>query len=77
MVNPYAAKIEAFLSPMVGDFIAKMALKSQCKSLGITPEQITPQYLDALSKKIGDALAFHGHQQEVDMIVKRIKSIGG
>jgi hypothetical protein len=77
VANLYASKIEAFLSPLVGDFIAKMALKSQCKSLGITPDQITPQNLDALSKKIGDALAFHGHQNEVDMIVKRIKTIGG
>jgi hypothetical protein len=76
MVNKYGQKIEQLLSPLVGDFIAKMAVKSQCKSLGITPENIQPQNLEALSKKIGDALAFHGHKDEAVKIVKTIKSLG-
>jgi hypothetical protein len=73
--NPYAQKIEALLSPMVGGFMAKMALKSQCKSLGITPDEIGRQHLDALSKKIGDALAFHGHKGEADRVVAKIKNM--
>jgi hypothetical protein len=73
--NNYAQKIERLLSPMVGDFIAKMAIKSQCKSLGITPENIRPTHLEALSKKIGDALAFHGHQDEAGSIVKKIETM--
>ena len=73
MANPYAQKIEALLSPMVGGFMAKMALKSQCKSIGITPEEIGPQHLGSLSKKIGDALAFHGHKGEADRVIASIK----
>jgi hypothetical protein len=52
-----------------------MAVKSQCKSLGITPNEIGQRDLDALSKKIGDALAFHGHKDEADKIVRMIKSM--
>jgi hypothetical protein len=73
VANPYAQKIEALLSPLVGGFMAKMALKSQCKSIGITPEEIGPQHLGALSKKIGDALAFHGHKGEADRVIASIK----
>lgn len=75
MSNIYAEKIERLLSPLVGEFIAKMALKSQCKSLGITPDGIGPGHLDALSKKIGDALAFHGHKNEAASIVKKISTM--
>jgi hypothetical protein len=73
--NPYAEKIEDLLSPMVGDFIAKMALKSQCKSLGITPDQIGPQHLDDLSDKVGQALSFHGHKEDVEKISALIRRI--
>ena len=75
MANHYSQEIERLLSPLVGDFVGKMAIKSQCKSLGIGPEDIGPQHLDALSKKIGNALAFHGHKTEADRIVQRIKSL--
>ncbi|MCK4790299.1 MAG: hypothetical protein KAV87_41565 [Desulfobacteraceae bacterium] len=73
MANPYAEKIERLLSPLIGDFMAKMAMKSQCKGLGITPDEIGPQHLDDLAKKIGEALAFHGHKEETDRIVATIK----
>jgi hypothetical protein len=74
-VNRYADQIERLLSPLVGDFVAKMAVKSQCKSLGITPDQIARQNLAELSKKIGDALAFHGHKSEANKIVGIIKNL--
>jgi hypothetical protein len=75
LANRYAEQIERLLSPLVGDFVAKMAVKSQCKSLGITPDEIRQQDLEALSKKIGDALAFHGHKNEADKIVGMIKNM--
>jgi len=75
VANIYATKIEALLSPLIGDFLAKMAVKSQCKSLGITPEDIGQQHLDPLAKKISDALAFQGHKDGIDKIVQRIKNI--
>ena len=75
MTNPYAEKIETLLSPIVGGFMARMAVKSQCKSLGIIPENIEPQHLEALSKKIGDALAFHGHKGEANRVIGIIKNM--
>ena len=76
MANRFAQNIEKLLEPLVGGFVGKMAVKSQCKSLGITPDDIGPQHLDALSKKIGAALAFHGHKSEADSIVRKIKTMG-
>lgn len=76
MANRFAEQIERLLSPLVGDFVAKMAVKSQCKSLGITPDNIAKQNLEPLSKKIGDALAFHGHKEKANKIVETIKSMG-
>ena len=75
MPNHYADRIEHLLSPLVGEFIAKMAVKSQCKSIGITPDNIQRQNLETLSKKIGDALAFHGHKDEANKIVTAIKNM--
>jgi hypothetical protein len=73
MANPYAEKIERILTPVVGGFVAKITVRSQCKSLGITPDEIGIQHLDKLSGKIGAALAFHGHKQEADKITGIIK----
>ena len=76
MVNPFAEKIEELLEPLVGAFVGKMAVKSQCKSLGITPDEIGPQHLEPLSKKIGAALASQGHSDQADSIVRKIKTMG-
>ena len=76
MGNPFAQKIEKLLEPLVGGFVGKMAVKSQCKSLGITPDEIGPQHLEPLSKKIGAALASQGHSAEADTIIRKIRTMG-
>ena len=75
MANRFAQNIEKLLEPLVGGFVGKMAIKSQCKSLGISPDDIGPQHLDALSKKIGAALSSQGHASEADSIIRKIKSL--
>jgi hypothetical protein len=75
VTNEYASQIEALLSPLVGDLMAKMALRSQCKSLGILPEEIDIQHLDMLATKIGFALGIHGHREKAEMIVSTIKDM--
>ncbi|MBN2335450.1 hypothetical protein JXL21_07790 [Candidatus Bathyarchaeota archaeon] len=71
----YAQKIEALLTPLVGDFMSKMAVKSQCKKLGITPEQIAKQHLDPLAAQIGAAISINVDKPTVDKIVTQIKSL--
>ncbi len=71
----YASKIESLLTPLVGDFMSKMAVKSQCKKLGITPEQISKQHLDGLAKQIGLAISINVDKPTVDKIVNQIKSL--
>lgn|GEM_PF-2089141 len=75
VTNEYADKIEKLLSPLVGDLMAKMALKSQCKSLGIVPEDIGLQHLQPLATKIGFALAIHGHREKAENIVSIINNM--
>jgi hypothetical protein len=61
LANELAQKIEKLLEPIVGDFIAKAAVKAQCKSIGTTPDDLNPQHLEALSKKIEAAIKIYGH----------------
>ena len=75
MANRFADSIEKLLSPLVGDFVAKMAVKSQCRAIGITPEDIGPQHLPDLARKIGAALAFQGKKAEAEGIVKKIETM--
>ena len=75
VTNEYAIKIEELLSPLVGDLMAKMALKSQCKSLGIIPDEIAPQHLDQLASKIGFALSIQGHKDDAEHIISTINSM--
>ena len=72
---PYAEQIEKLLTPIVGEFMSKMAVKSQCATLGITPQQIGPQHLAPLAQKIGLALGVSVEKAKVAVIVTQIQSI--
>ena len=71
-----ALKIERILSPLIGHFMAKMALRSQCERLGITPDQLEIHHLDALSEHIGSALTCSGYNDDIRRIIDSIKMIG-
>ena len=75
MPNRFSEQIEQILAPVVGDFMAKMAVKAQCKSLGITPDNITIAHLPDLAQKIGDAMAFMGKREQSESIVGRIQGL--
>ena len=75
MANRFAESIEKLLAPIVGDFVARMAVKSQCRAIGITPEDIGPQHLPDLAKKIGATLAFQGKKVEAESIARKINSM--
>lgn len=75
MPNTYADKIKNVISPLVGDFIAKKAVESQCKAIGITPDTISAQHLEPLAKKFENAMAFYGYKNEAENIAKAIRSI--
>jgi hypothetical protein len=52
-----------------------MAVKSQCATLGITPQQIGPQHLAPLAQKIGLALGVSVDKAKVAVIVTQIQTI--
>lgn len=74
MANELAQNIEKLLEPIVGDFIAKAAVKAQCKSIGTTPDELGPQHLEALSKKIEAAIKIYGHDAtEIGEQIRKLK----
>lgn len=74
MSNELAKKIEKILEPIVGDFIAKAAVKAQCKSIGTTPDDLQPYHLEPLSKKIESALRIYGYEDtEVGEKIRNLK----
>ena len=75
MTQAYSDRIQALLEPLVGAFVARRAVNFQCKSMGITPEQIGPSNLAALADKIGRALEVQGKQADAKAIVERIRSL--
>jgi len=75
MVNKYASDIQLLLEPLVGAFVAKMAVNFQCKSLGITPEEIGPNNLDQLAERIGKALEMQGKADVSRSMVEKIKAL--
>ena len=64
--------IQKLISPLVGEFMAEMIIKSQCRTMGIKPDEIRSEHIDTLSKKISTTLAFHGHRDQAETIEKRI-----
>ena len=74
MSNELAKKIEKILEPIVGDFIAKAAVKAQCKSIGTTPDDLQTYHLEPLSKKIESALRIYGYEDtEVGEKIRHLK----
>jgi hypothetical protein len=72
--NELAKKIEKLLEPIVGDFIAKAAVKAQCKSIGTTPDDLQTYHLEPLSKKIESALRIYGYEDtEVGEKIRNLK----
>ena len=74
MSNELARKIEQILEPIVGDFIAKAAVKAQCKSIGTTPDDLQVYHLESLSKKIESALRIYGYEDaDVGEEIRKLK----
>lgn len=75
MMNPYKVQIERLISPIVGDFIAKITLNFQCRALNIEAENVGPEHLEELSHKIGHALEVQGKQKEAEEIAEKIRNL--
>ncbi len=74
MSNELAQRIEKLLEPIVGDFIARAAVKAQCKSIGTTPDELKADHLDPLSRKIEAAIKIYGHDAtEIGEAIRRMR----
>ncbi len=74
MANELAQRIEKLLEPIIGDFIAKAAVKAQCRAIGTTPDELTVNDLDPLSRRIEAAIKIYGHDAtEIGDAIRRMR----
>jgi hypothetical protein len=73
--NTYAQKIFEIISPVLGELMAKGALRSQCKKIGISEDSIQPKDMVLLSDNIGKALILFIGSENARQIIARMKAI--
>ena len=73
--NYYAAQIFSILSPLIGELMAKGAIRSQCNKIGITEESIQKQHLATLAAGVRKALTLFVGSEGASQIENRIKLI--
>lgn len=73
--NRYAAQIFAILSPLIGELMAKGAIRSQCNRLGITEDGIEKQHIPVLAEGVKKAMTVFVGSEGASQIEKRIRLI--
>jgi hypothetical protein len=73
--NQYAQKIYEIISPVVGELMAKGALKSQCNRIGITEEGIKNSDLNPLAENFQKGLIIFLGSDGASQIAAKIKML--
>lgn len=75
--NPIAAAIAAILTPVLGPFTARTAVKTFAqKTFGIGPESLTERDVPALAEAMRPLLKTFVGREQADQMVERIKRGG-
>lgn len=75
MANALAREITNLLAPALGDFIASATVKKNCELLGTSPDEVTADYIPALSDAIEKSVTFFSDAQKAHELVSQIRSI--
>jgi len=73
--NIYAKSIFELLSPIIGELMAKGAIRSQCNKLGISEEMIQKKDMATISEGIGKAMMLFIGTEGAKQLVEKIKKI--
>ncbi|MFH1783824.1 MAG: hypothetical protein ABH868_02850 [bacterium] len=74
MANPLAAKIEEYLTPLLGKIMAQATIKVQCKNIGITVEQLSLENLAGIAERIEKALVIFVGSEKAKKTADEIKN---
>lgn len=74
MKNLYDQIVE-ILIPFIGKQMAIASLNTQCKKIGISPENLSKEHIDALIKYLQPAIKVFAGQAHTDRIIETIKKM--
>jgi len=73
--NRYAQKIYEIISPYLGDMMAKGAIRTQCKKIGISEDAIEPKDIVPISDNIKKAMVMFVGSENAVILANKIKMI--
>lgn len=63
------------LTPVIGSGLARSAVATQCKKMGIFPEELTEDNINDFSEKFEKILTIFAGEEVASTIVQKIKSL--
>jgi hypothetical protein len=73
--NSYAQKIYDIISPVLGDLMARGAIRSQCKKIGINEEMIQYKDIYPISENLKKALILFVGTENAIHLANKISNI--
>lgn len=73
--NVLTQKIYDLIAPYLGDLMAKGAIRSQCKKIGIDDNKIQRHDLPALAQNLAKAMNLFVGAENAEMLAARIKAL--
>lgn len=68
-------QIVEMLEPIVGKNMAIASVKTQCKKIGIEPENLSKEHIDTLIKYLQPAVKVFAGQAHTDRVIENIKKM--
>jgi len=68
-------QIVEMLEPIVGKNMAIASVKTQCKKMGVTPEELSKKNIDELIKYLQPAIKVFAGQSHTDRIIEKINQL--
>jgi hypothetical protein len=73
--NRYAQRIYEIISPYLGDMMAKGAIRTQCKKIGVSEDAIEQKDIISISDNIKKAMVMFVGSENAVILANRIKRI--
>ena len=68
-------QIVEMLEPIVGKNMAIASVKTQCKKIGVTPEELSKTNIDELIKYLQPAIKVFAGQAHTDRVIEKIRQL--
>jgi hypothetical protein len=67
--------IVEMLEPVVGKNMAIASVKTQCKKIGVSPEELSKEHIDDMIKNLQPAIKVFAGQGHTERIIEKIKQL--